>query len=610
MISFLAAASSQAETKFDLNAVGSPVQAGWTAAELGTGSDGTVSIATVGLDGATVTLDSRDRAAWVGGGSEQAMWQDFLFANGSFASATGTGLRITISGLEANTNYAMTLWAYDASSGQQADGFNRAADWEAGGDVGRLDFNGAVPPTSLDDYRVIVIGESDASGVIVLTGLVSTMDPSTSHNVFLNGLEVSDPLFDVDADGLPDSFEQLIVDADDMDGIASINDVLPGDDFDDDASSNQEEYNRLTDPIDDDSDDDGAKDGWEDNGGVWVSATQTGTDPLIADTDGDGIPDGTENHDLAYDPNNPTTQPGTDPNLKDTDGDNYDDDVELADGTDPTDPESFFDPHANVTAKFDFNAPGSPDFDDWTGAEAGNGTNGTVTVVTEAIGAVTVDTRDRIDRNTNGPGADLSRNDLWRDFVFANGSLGTAPGTGLRVTLSGLLPSTTYPITIWAFDDDSNNGRRADWGVPGEETGVLSFPTSPDPSSLLDYRVDFEASTDGGGVLVLEGLVAEVDPEGPSHNVFVNALVVGLPTGSTKVDISLLEYDPENLLVALTWNSRPGKIYIVQGSDDLENWDEVDDNVEGVPGVDSTRFEFDATYGDKAFYRVVEAPSF
>ncbi|TRX53943.1 hypothetical protein [Thalassomonas sp. M1454] len=55
-----------------------------------------------------------------------------------------------------------------------------------------------------------------------------------------------------------------------------------------------------------------------------------GTDPNLADTDGDNLSDGDE-----------VNVHGTNPLLKDSDNDGTDDDVELAEGTDPTDPASF-----------------------------------------------------------------------------------------------------------------------------------------------------------------------------------------------------------------------------------------------------------------------------
>ena len=593
-----------AETRFDFNTEASTTQADWTSAPLGIGTDGTVTVATIALGG--LTVDSRDRGAANGGGSEAEMWQDFIFANGSFAAAPDSGLQITLSGLEPESNYDITLWAFDRSSGVQADGFERAADWSsAGGDATTLAFDAAVVPETLLDYRIVVSAASDINGQLVLDGIVSETEPSSSHNVFLNGLVVSDPVTDVDADGLVDSFEQLIIDADENDAFNSVADVLPGDDFDNDASSNEEEQTRGTDPVDNDSDDDLALDGWEDGNGTWVSSTETGSNPLVADTDGDGILDGVENRDLPYDPQDPANQPGTDPNLADSDGDTYSDDLELIDGTDPTDPESFLDPVGNTLVKFDFNAAGSPTQEDWTTADLGNGTDGTITIATEAIGAVTVDVRDRTDANTNGDGGDTARNDLWRDFVFANGSSVDAPETGLKITLTGLAPQTTYPIIIWGYDDSSNNGRAADWGPLGMRLETLTFPTTPDPSSLSDYQVSFEADSDATGTLVIEGLVAAENPI-DVHNVFINALAVGQPTGSTQVVISDITFDADADTISLTWNSIPGNNYALRFSPDLIDWSiDIDDQVPATENSDTTTFTFNAAgLPAKGFFRI------
>jgi hypothetical protein len=55
---------------------------------------------------------------------------------------------------------------------------------------------------------------------------------------------------DLDADGLPDAWEQQIVDADPTDPIRSIADVLPGDDFDRDGLPNAQELAAGTSPTD------------------------------------------------------------------------------------------------------------------------------------------------------------------------------------------------------------------------------------------------------------------------------------------------------------------------------------------------------------------------
>ncbi len=59
-----------------------------------------------------------------------------------------------------------------------------------------------------------------------------------------------------------------------------------------------------------DTDGDGLPDWVETNTGIFVSPTDTGTDPALADTDGDGTPDGEEVANRT-DPNNPDTEPPT-----------------------------------------------------------------------------------------------------------------------------------------------------------------------------------------------------------------------------------------------------------------------------------------------------------
>ena len=57
-------------------------------------------------------------------------------------------------------------------------------------------------------------------------------------------------ILDADEDGLPDCWEQQIIDDDPFDDIETIEDVLPGDDYDEDGMSNGDEYQSGTDPTD------------------------------------------------------------------------------------------------------------------------------------------------------------------------------------------------------------------------------------------------------------------------------------------------------------------------------------------------------------------------
>jgi hypothetical protein len=588
LLAFVTGGAHAAPVRFDFNSGASPTQAGWVALPEGNGTDGVITVATTPI--APATVGSRDRAAinTDGAGADIAnndMWRDFVFANGSTAANAGSGLTVTLSGLIPNATYPLRIWAFDESSNATAPSVGRSADWRTPTGSATLVFPTSPDPVSLDSDTVMLNGTADGNGMIVLTGIVSVVNPDVSHNVFINGLEIGNALLDADGDGMQDAYEQDIIDFDPNDAINTIQDVLPGDDFDRDDSNNAAEEIRGTSPVDPDTDDDTVLDGAEDGGGVWMGPLKRGTSPFVADSDKDGLSDAVERPDVPYNPADAVNQPGSDPNKVDTDGDQASDFREVSvDGTDPTNAADVIDLLAGAVALFDFNAPGSPVMAGWTGADLGSGSNGVVTVATAVIdagAAVTLDSRDRDPLiNTDDATADVANADLWRDFVFANGSFSAAPGSGLRVTLTGLLPLTSYPIRIWAFDESSNGGRRADWGVSGEApAATLTFPDSPDPRSLFDYLVEFEALTDASGRVILDGLVAAASPS-VSHNVFVNALMVGSPGGSALPVITGIVYDPIGGRATVTWTSRPGQVFAFDASGDLIIWSELSDNVD------------------------------
>lgn len=196
----MGAAANAAVVQFDFGiASGGPLQAGWSNAPLGNGSGGGVTLTTsVITGGAAVTVDSRNRAGTAsdaGGGAEANMWNDFVFANGSFSTRPGSGLSLALMGLNPNTTYPITIWSFDdASNAQPADGFARAADWSGGGGGGTLSFPDAPDPTSLSDYSLTFNATTDGTGALTITGLVAATNPSSSHNVFINGLEVGDAI--------------------------------------------------------------------------------------------------------------------------------------------------------------------------------------------------------------------------------------------------------------------------------------------------------------------------------------------------------------------------------------------------------------------------------
>ncbi|MEE3178687.1 MAG: hypothetical protein VX317_03320, partial [Verrucomicrobiota bacterium] len=165
--------------------------------------------------------------------------------------------------------------------------------------------------TTLNSTATFQIDASGTDEVVLRFAPLSGVLGSAVHNQIwgINGFQLS-ALDDADGDGLADSFEQGIIAADPDDGIATLEDVLPGDDFDDDGSTNQEESDNMTNPSDDDSDDDGLLDGPESNTGNFVGPDDTGSNPNNADSDADGLSDGeevSEDNGFVTDPNNADT---------------------------------------------------------------------------------------------------------------------------------------------------------------------------------------------------------------------------------------------------------------------------------------------------------------
>ena len=184
------AATVQVDFNSDQHGPISPTQSGWLGTDaVGNGTDGTFSVATTAI-GSGAAIGDRDRLTANGGGAEQNMWQDFLFSNDA-STGTTKGLQITISGLASNTEYPVTIWGFDIQSSASAP---RVTDWSAaGGGSGTLSFDPANGlPTSLADYAITFNTTSNASGEIVITGLPSSSGSSSSHDVFINGLEIGD----------------------------------------------------------------------------------------------------------------------------------------------------------------------------------------------------------------------------------------------------------------------------------------------------------------------------------------------------------------------------------------------------------------------------------
>ena len=174
---------------------------------------------------------------------------------------------------------------------------------------------------------------TEISGIRVIGANGGTADGNGFIGVFEFEVE-GEPSADTDGDGLADAWETgngLSVGTNDSAG-----------DPDSDGLTNQQEFDFSTHPNQADSEGDGLNDGMEANS-LFTSPTRQdtdedgladgaevnthGSDPLAEDTDIDGLNDGEE-----------VNTHETSPVLADTDNDGYSDPVEIAQGSDATDP--------------------------------------------------------------------------------------------------------------------------------------------------------------------------------------------------------------------------------------------------------------------------------
>ncbi len=131
------------------------------------------------------TIDARWRTAPTGIPYE-LIYRDFIFSRPG-------GMTVTLSGLQPNETYEITIYAYDTSSGA---GGERIADWLANGDFClTAGFNAGTAPLDADDYAHTGTAVADGAGGIVLeaTANPGTTEQSGASNpfAFLNALVVS-----------------------------------------------------------------------------------------------------------------------------------------------------------------------------------------------------------------------------------------------------------------------------------------------------------------------------------------------------------------------------------------------------------------------------------
>ena len=185
---------------------------------------------------------------------------------------------------------------------------------------------------------------------------------------------------------------------------------------------------------------------------------------------------------------------------------------------------------------FDFNVGSSPTNTGWNSAGSTGGTSGPVSIAIAPVGGgIWIDARERgtaltpqgVDNNNIQVPAGLL-GDMYRDFLFANGS--NAAGEGMDIAVSGLAPSTEYDVAVWSYDSGSPGTRSATWGQSGGSTVSLGFQgdngsapgPDPDTTQQTDYSATFKMTSDAAGSAVIEGRTTA--GFGAVHNVFLNGI--------------------------------------------------------------------------------------
>ncbi len=418
---------------------------------------------------------------------------------------------------------------------------------------------------------------------------------------------------DADGDGMPDEWEQIIVDFDPGDEVDNILKVEGEDDFDEDGASNFSEYEAGSNPVDRDSDDDGYTDGDElsdsqsdplnadstppDNDGDFVSDLN---DP---DDDNDGYADDDELTESQSDPLDADSTPPdndgdfvSDVNDPDDDNDGYADDDELTESqsdpldadsipldndgdfvSDLNDPDDDNDDVPDVSDAFPFDPTESVDADkDGIGDNADHDDDNDGYLDDDEL---TDDQSDPLDADSTPPDndgdfvSDLNDYDDDNDgvpdvsdaFPFDPTESADADGDGIGDNADGDDDNDGY------LDDDELTGGQsdpldADSTPPDNDGDLISDLNDPDDDNdempdiwenehgLNSFVADETQDKDGDGQSNLAEYKAGTDPSDPD-SVFQFA-----------------ELSVEGGQCHLTWSSVPGKRYIVWASYDMVQW--------------------------------------
>ena len=433
--------------------------------------------------------------------------------------------------------------------------------------------------SSTATFQIEATGVDDV--VVRFTPLSGVLGNGVHNQIWgINGFELSASV-DADGDDLADSFEQAIIDADPGDAINTIEDVLPGDDFDNDGSSNAEEQGRSTNPVAADSDGDGLSDGVETNTGTFVSASDTGTDPNNLDSDNDGIRDGDE---VAG-----TNGFATNPTKEDTDGDGFNDDTEIAQDTNPSDPDDF--PQRIL---FVGGAPGPTQGADAAVMTFLEETYGPQTITYMQASAVqtgdelayralilssTFGSGDARGKFQDSPVAILN----WEEAILRNtaGEFAISEGRPKENAEHTATIGIAHPITAgFPVGEDvqlTNGAAEFWWATASIAPGALSLvQEDTDPSrgwiTIVDQGDELLTGQPAPGRRVMLGITDATFNffTDDAKTLFKQSVdwLLGIGDGPRRIRLTEVSQDAAGDTLTIRWESRPGKLYTLRSEAD------------------------------------------
>ena len=517
----------------------------------------------------------------------------------------------------ADTNGATNLNSYlDADE----DGWIHAV-WTYDGETdtgqiyldGKLDWEGNKRAPNGSGHLIIGGRNGGENGYIGYVDEIAVWDTVLDEGTIISLAEGASPigrtLSDEDEDGLPDFWEEKY----------EVDDPLA--DNDNDGLNNLQEYELRTNPKKADTDNDGLNDGIE---------AELKSSPLLSDSDDDGLNDKEEN------------DAGTNPLKADTDDDGFSDLKEIEIGSNPLDSKSIppAPPAEEPLFFFDFEG----DQDDLVLDKGERGNNGLVITG----GAIEMGVDEGAPRGSS-PSTSVR---------FNNGHI-DVPGVTLDEIING---EGSYTMVSWLKPENMqgnkflfgqtvqgiHNGLRnggflhqAHWGadtngetnlnnyIKDEDDGWIHATWTYDAENdigqiYLDGKLDWEGAKrapNGSGNLIIggrsgggDGYVGLADDIAMWNSVLTPELISELASGSSPIGANLpfqitnIIYIKETNEIEISWDSKPGRTYMLLYNLDLDQWDaDIDDAIDS--GGETTTYRFENPEGPntrRLFFKVIE----